>query len=67
MILLKRPLEGHRENGAFCALIHPCGFSDERTFLTKRGGSGFVLRREGIDPERLDPDKLDRIAETAST
>ena len=67
MIRLSRLLRDYRESGAFCALINPCGFIDERTFLTKSGDLGLVLRIEGIDPECLDPDELDRIAETVST
>ncbi len=67
MIRLSRPLEGHRKSDAFCALIHPSGFIDERTFLTKSVDPGLVLSVDGVDTERLDPDRLDRIAETVAT
>ena len=62
MTKLSRIRHDHRGSGALHELVNLFGFVDERTFLTKSGDIGVVIRIRGVDDECLDPDQLDRIA-----
>src|SRR5690606_26662663 len=62
MTKLTRIRHDHRDAGALHELVNLFGFVDERTFLTKSGDIGVVIRIRGVDDECLDPDQVDRIA-----
>src|SRR5690606_528250 len=62
MTKLTRIRHDHRDAGALHELVNLFGFVDERTFLTKSGDLGVVIRIRGVDDECLDPDQVDRIA-----
>lgn len=54
MFKLSRIFHDYEDTGALNAHVNLYGFWDERTFLTKSGDLGVVIRVEGLDYECLD-------------
>jgi len=54
--------ERWREAGPVNRLIALQGFADKRTFLTKGGEVGVLIRVRGVDAECLDHGQIDRVA-----
>ena len=61
VVPLRDKHRSYNESGAFNALVNVHGFADQEAFWTKSGSVGVVIEHRGVDPECLEPERIDSI------
>ena len=61
LVPMKSKYKAHDDSGALNSLVNIHGFTKDGGFWTKSGGCGVVVQCRGIDPECLEPERIDSI------